>query len=359
MDSRSPSPSFRRLCRFAAALLLGAGCPPPARAAVPANSELDGMISKLPDPSRWKESPLQDAFDPATHDPDLARVEAALKKKDFAGALRLMRAVAARYPTHPAIQYTYGRLALLLHSYAEAERAFLAVAADGRAAALGWFYAGTAQFLQNRLRDAAASMRQCVHANPPPVLSAYAWTLLAYYDTLSGNPAEATAAAQQGTKLAPANGFMWAIRGLCDTDARRYDAAIADYQKAISLNRHLDIAYEGLGSAYVRMNRPGDAIGPLKTALALAPNNYLAAMKLGYCYLRSGQPADGARACRQAVTTRPGFSKAWDLLGLCYEQLGKKREALDAFRRAVKTGPDDTVARGHLDRAAQAASAHA
>ena len=317
------------------------------------------MISKLPDPSRWKESPLQDALDPATHDPDLARVEAALRKKNFAGALRLMHAVAARYPTHPAVQYTYGRLALLLKSYAEAERAFLAVASDPRSAALGWFYAGATQFLENRPRDAAGSMRRCVHANPPPVLAAYAWTLLAYYDSLGGNQAEAVAASQQGTKLAPANGFMWAIRGLCEADARQYDAAIADYQKAISLNHRLDIAYEGLGSTYVQINRPGDAIAPLKTALALAPGNYLAATKLGYCYLRSGQPADGARVCRQAVTVRPGFSKAWDLLGLCYEQLGKRREALDAFRQAVKTGPDDTAARAHLDRATRDASAHA
>ena len=344
---------------MAAGLLLGAGCPPPARAAAPANPELDGMISKLPDPSRWKESPLQDALDPATHDPDLARVAAALKKKNFSGALRLMHAVAARYPTHPTIQYTYGRLALLLRSYAEAERAFLAVTADPGSAALGWFYVGTTQFLESRTRDAAASMRRCVHANPPPILGAYAWTLLAYYDSLSGNQAEAVAAAQQGTKLAPANGFMWAVRGLCETNARKYDAAIADYQKAISLNHHLDIAYEGLGSTYAQINRPGDAIAPLKTALALAPTNYLAAMKLGYCYLRSGQPAEGAKACRQAVTARPGFSKAWDLLGLCYEQLGKRREALDAFRQAVKTGPDDTVARAHLDRATRATGVRA
>ena len=317
------------------------------------------MISKLPDPSRWKESPLQDALDPATHDPDLARVEAALRKKNFSGALRLMHTVAARYPTHPAIQYTYGRLALLLRSYAEAERAFLVAASDPGSAALAWFYAGTAQFLENRPRDAAASMHRCIHANPPPVLAGYAWTLLAYYDSVGGNPAEAVPAAQQGTKLAPGNGFMWAIRGFCEADARRYDAAIADYQKAISLNHHLDIAYEGLGSTYARMNRPGDAIAPLKVALALAPGNYLAAMKLGYCYLRSGQPADGAKACRQAVTARPGFSKAWDLLGLCYEQLGKRREALDAFRQAVKTGPDDTAARAHLDRATRAAGTHA
>ena len=324
------------------------------------NPELDGMISRLPDPARWKESPLQDALDPATHDPDLARVEAALRKKNFSGALRLMHTVAARYPTHPAIQYVYGQLALSLRvlpgSRAGVPRRNVRPGLRGSRLVLR---------RHGPVPRKPAPRRRRVHAPMHPRQSSacpgngYAWTLLAYYDSLSGNPAEAVAAAQQGTKLAPSNGFMWAIRGLCESDARRYDAAIADYQKAISLNHRLDIAYEGLGSTYAQINRPGDAIAPLKVALALAPGNYLAALKLGYCYLRSGQPADGAKACRQAVTARPGFSKAWDLLGLCYEQLGKRREALDAFRQAVKTGPDDTVARAHLDRATRAASAHA
>ena len=359
VDFRPPSSPSRRLGLLAAGLLLGAGCPPPARAAAPANPELDGMISKLPDPSRWKESPLQDALDPATHDPDLARVQAALKKKDFSGALRLMHAVALRYPTHPVIQYTDGCLALLLKSYAEAERAFRALAANPKSAAPGWFYVGATQFLENRPHEAAVSMRQCIRANPPPHLAASAWTALAYYDNLSGNHAEAIAASQQATKLAPANGLTWAVRGFCEAGAKRYDAAITDYQKAISLNHRLAIAYEGLGSIYVQTNRPGDAIAPLKEALALAPGNSLAAIQLGYCYLRSGQPGDGVRVCRQTVATHPGFSKAWDVLGLCYEQLGKRREALDAFRQAVKTGPNDTAARAHLDRAARDAGAHA
>ena len=359
MDSRLFSPRVWRLCLLAAGLLLGAASPFPARAAAPANPELDSMISKLPDPAKWKESPLQNALDPATHDPDLARVAAALKANKFPEALRLMHGVAARYPTHPVIQYTDGRLALLLKSYAEAERAFLAVAANPKSAALGWYYAGATQFLENRPRDAARSMQQCIRAGPPAFLIAYAWTAMAYYDSVGGDHAAAVAAAQQGTKLAPANAFAWSIRGFCEADAKHYDAAIADYQKAISLNHRLAIAYEGLGSTYAQMNRVGDAIAPLKAALTLAPTNYIAATQLGYCYLRAGQPADGAKACRQAVTARPNFSKAWDVLGLCYVQLGKKRDALDAFRQAVKTGPSDTVARSHLDQATRASGAHA
>ena len=364
MDSRLFSPCSQRLGLLAAGLLLGAEFLSPAGAAAPANPELDGMISKLPDPAKWKESPLQDALDPATHDPDLARAAAALPSHKAPTAAQLTRAlgfirlVAARYPTHPEIQYVHGRLALLLKSYAEAERAFLAVAADPKTAALGWFYAGSTEFLEDRPRDAAGSMHRCIRANPPPVLAAYAWTLLAYYDSLGGNPAEAATAAQQGTKLAPGNGFMWAIRGLCEANARRYDAAIADYRRAISLNHRLDLAYEGLGSTYAQINRPGDAIAPLKMALALAPGNYVAAMKLGYCYLRSGQPADGAKLCRQAVALRPDFSRAWDVLGVCYQQLGRRREALDAFRQAVKTEPGNTTARAHLDQVARAVSAH-
>jgi tetratricopeptide (TPR) repeat protein len=313
------------------------------------------MLSKLPDPAKWKESPLQAALDPATHDPDLARVEAALRAKNFAGALRLMQTIAARYPHHPAIQYTYGKLALLLHSYTQAEHAFLAVAAIPKAAALGWYFAGATQFLENRPRDAVASMRRCIQAKPPTILAAYAWTAMGYYETLSGRAGDAVQAAQQGTRLAPTNGFIWAMRGFCDAGAHRFDTAIADYRRAIALNHRLAIAYEGLGSTYAQLDHPGDAIAPLKAALALAPGNYLAATQLGYCYLRCGQPADGAKACRQAVTARPGFSKAWDVLGLCYRQLGKNRDALAAFRQAVRTGPDDAGARAHLDQAAREA----
>ena len=313
------------------------------------------MLAKLPDPAKWKESPLQDALDPATHDPDLKRVTEALRKKKFAAALQLMRAVAARYPAHPVIQIIYGRLALSLKSYAEAERAFRAVAADPKSAALGWYYAGETQFLEKRPREAAGSMRPCLRANPPAFLGVRAWTALAYADILSGNHAEAVAASRQATKLAPASAIVWVIRGFCESDARQQEAAVADYRKAIALDRRLGIAYEGLGSAYVQTGRPGEAIAPLKTALSLSPGNYFTATELGYCYLRTGQPADGVKACRLAVTAKPDFSNAWDVLGLCYEQLGNQREALAAFRQAVRTGPKDGTARAHLDQAARAA----
>ncbi len=357
----APHLSFLRVLlpvALAAASLLAAGFPASTVRAA-ANPELDRLIAKLPDPAKWKESPLQDALDPATHDPDLPRVDAALRKKNIPAALKIMRAVAARYPGHPVIQFTYGRLAVLAKAYPEAERAFRAVAADGRTASLGWYYTGATQFLEDHPRDAAASMRRCLDAHPPSFLAAYAWTALAYYDSLSGSHGESIRAARQGTALAPKSAFMWAMRGFCEANGKQYQAAAADYQRAISLDRHLAMAFEGLGVLYLQTDRPGDAIAPLRTALSLVPGNGLVAVQLGYCYLRAGRPADGAAVCRQAVGAQPGFSKGWDVLGLCYEQLGRKREAFNAFQQAVKTGPGNTPARAHLDQAAREGGARA
>ncbi len=312
------------------------------------------MISKLPDPSKFKESPLQKALDPATHDPEYEKARVAVQQHQWDRALKLLRSLAVRYPTHPAVQFNHGLLAVMLKLYPEAETAFRAVTADKSKAAQAWYLVSVVQYKENRPRDAAASARHCVDAAPPTVLAALAWSSMGYYDSVAGDHAGAVKSAQQGTKLEPKSAFTWSVRGFCEAGNKQYDAAIADYQHAISLNNRSAFAYEGLGIAYTQANRPGDAIAPLKTALALSPRNFLSATELGYCYLRSGQPADGVRACKQALVARPGFSKAWDVLGMCYQRLGKGRDAVGAFEQAVKAEPGNTAARAHLDEARRA-----
>jgi tetratricopeptide (TPR) repeat protein len=309
---------------------------------------IDNLISKLPDPDQWTNSPLDTALqdpDPMFQDPAFRRLATSLRGRDAQGALDSLRLLAARYPNKPRIQFLHGIFALSLKRYPEAETSFRALIAAKATAPLGWYGVACAQIAQDRPAEAVASLHQAVALQPK---FTGAWLLLAIYQARQGQPVRGAEAAHRVTQIAPNLALGWGVLGYCDASAMKYADAIACYRKAIRSASHYAFAYEGLGICYARTDRPHDAIGPLKAALALAPRNYMAATELGYCCLRAGQPADGVKACRQAVETRPGFSQGWDMLGLCYERQGKMRAAAKAFKRAVQEDAANGSARGHL-----------
>ena len=318
------------------------------------------MLAKLPDPGKLKQSPLQEALkdpDPALKDPELLRLVGNLRRGDNHEALSSLHRLSGKYPRHPSIQMLHGMLAARWRLFNEAETAFRVAAADAKYAAAAWYSTGLIQYLRNRPKEAAASMRRCLSANPDPELIGPAWTAMAYYQSVSGNTGEAIRSAQEGTRYAPGLAFAWAVRGFCEAAGKHYEEAITDYRKAIAMDDKLAFAHQGLGLTYAVADRPGDAVAPLRKALALRPRDPLAATQLAYCYLRTGKAADGVKVCKQAVAAAPRFSKGWDILGLCYRQMGKKSEARDAFQRAVQTGPDNAPARAHLAEATKAAQA--
>ncbi len=115
-------------------------------------------------------------------------------------------------------------------------------------------------------------------------------------------------------------------------------------------NPHL---WNALGEAYLRAERPDDAIDALRKARDLAPDNGVFLGNLGWAFLasnRTGRLESALSALRAALAApiAPERGGVWTNLGCALEQSGKFEEAVDAYRNALRENPGNGIALSNL-----------
>ena len=317
-----------------------------------ANPAPESLLARLPDPSQWKKSPLEDVAkgtDPIVNDPTFKDMVRAALRRDAKGTLNDLRTLTQRYPNQYAFLHELrGKVALNLHFVGEAEDSFRRATAVSPQSARAWYNLSWIEVYQNRLPAATADLHTCVKAS-----DSYApgWILLAGCQERQGKIADATASAIRATQVAPNYVQPWIVLAHCELKQNKPDAALSNLDHARSMEPNNVFVNASIGYCYVQTNRPAKAIEPYQTALRGAPKDAFICRQLGYCYLANGQAQAGETVCRQGVKAQPKYGPAWDMLGLCYQREGKQREAVDAFQHAVNDAPHDLNARAHLDDA--------
>jgi Flp pilus assembly protein TadD len=79
---------------------------------------------------------------------------------------------------------------------------------------------------------------------------------------------------------------------------------------------------------------PNPRIEPLKKVLAMDPNDDVAWFGLGKAYMDDGNFAEAAEALRQCVTVKPTYSAAYYALAQSLQRLGR----LEECRSVCETG---------------------
>ena len=105
-------------------------------------------------------------------------------------------------------------------------------------------------------------------------------------------------------------------RGLAYWRKGEIDHAIADYDAAIALARHLAPAYYNRGNAYYSKGKPDHAITDFHKAIAFDPN----------------------------------FTPAYNTRGLAYEKMGDKEQAIADYRKVLEIDPSNQKAKEGLKR---------
>jgi tetratricopeptide (TPR) repeat protein len=171
-------------------------------------------------------------------------------------------------------------------------------------------------------------------------------------------PAEARA--HLGACLAQRDDFVWLylLRGFAQGELQAYDAADADYQKA--LNMPLDgyaryVLFVNRGVLRVRQERFADAVRDLKTAIELKPKAYQAYANLAQAYIRLKQMDLALAQLDRAVELEPALAQVYRLRARLRVERGEPAQALADFDRAIaradQSDPshaDDLVERGRL-----------
>jgi len=115
-----------------------------------------------------------------------------------------------------------------------------------------------------------------------------------------------------------------------------------------------------LGTAYVQLDRPRDALAPLERSLTVRPGNGPALEMMGSALHRAGDPEAAVSYFVQALAVRPLADTAFNL-GNALSGAARHGEAADAFKQALAIEPQHAragaglgIALTHLGRTAEA-----
>src|SRR5207249_2257177 len=127
-------------------------------------------------------------------------------------------------------------------------------------------------------------------------------------------------------------------------------AAIATFQKALSLAPNSDEAHFYLGDLMRRLSRLDEAQSHLEQAIAIAPGNPHFYLALGELFLqRQESPETLARslaAYQQAAALDPTFAEAYYGIGRVYARQRRWPEAAEALRHSLRLNPQ--MGRAHF-----------
>jgi len=115
----------------------------------------------------------------------------------------------------------------------------------------------------------------------------------------------------------------------------QYAKGVDMFSKAVELAPDSYRAYFNLGAAFADQARYAEAIPPFEHSIAIRPT-YIAYNNLGTVYLRLRRFADAAHAYREATKLDNREYLAWGGLGDAYHYLGDRAQAMEAYKRAIE-----------------------
>ncbi len=119
----------------------------------------------------------------------------------------------------------------------------------------------------------------------------------------------------------------------------RFDAAIAEWNKALAIDPESFKAENNLGIALLRAGRVPESLAHFQKAVALQPVYPPAHFNFGNALSVSGQPDRALAEWQKAVELYPDFADARAALGLALAARGRTDQAIVQWQRAVQIEP--------------------
>src|SRR3989442_1131712 len=120
---------------------------------------------------------------------------------------------------------------------------------------------------------------------------------------------------------------------------RRFDAALATYDRAIALDPNHAAAYVSRGRALIAIGRAAEAMAPVEKAIRLSPRDpdlFIWYYVLCHAHTHLARDAAAIEWCLKSTATGKSFWGAWTDLAAAYAWRGQKAEAAAAVAEAPK-----------------------
>ena len=146
-------------------------------------------------------------------------------------------------------------------------------------------------------------------------------------------------AVARGPKLADA----YTCLGNVDRGTGQYEKAVAQFQKATTLDPTSDDAFRGLADAYQKLNKTGDAEATFRKAISLRPQYWDEYNWLGVFYWEQGRYDDAGKMFKEVINLTPDNFRGYSNLGGIYILQGRYQEAIPVLEKSVSLRPTGEV----------------
>lgn len=137
---------------------------------------------------------------------------------------------------------------------------------------------------------------------------------------------------------------LFYTRGIAHERTKFWDAAEADFLKALELEPEQPLVLNYLGYSWIEMGRNIErARSMIERAVELRPNDGYIVDSLGWAMYRLGEFDQATETLERAVLLRPEDSTINDHLGDALWQVGRLREARFQWRHALALGAADEL----------------
>lgn len=151
-----------------------------------------------------------------------------------------------------------------------------------------------------------------------------------------------------GQSVSDAQGYT--TRGLTLAKSGKSEEALAEFDRALTLDPYNAQALYGRGLIYQADKRHEQAIADFTAANGLTPQRVEPLLARATSYLAIDKAKEAASDLDEAVQADPNSAQAWSARGVTYERLGDKAKAFTSYSRALALRPRDEAARSGLAR---------
>ena len=167
-----------------------------------------------------------------------------------------------------------------------------------------------------------------------------AWAQTGFCNEKLGRHAEALEASKKAVNLRPSAESYFNI-GLASFYLKQYKEAAEAYRASIKLDPYNAAdAHYALGLVYRDWGKADDEIQAYKQAIKQRPDYTVAYERLGSRYLKSKKYNEAVEVFRQLAALKPGDPFAPNNMGEAYLELNKLNEAVESFRQSIRLKPD-------------------
>lgn len=138
----------------------------------------------------------------------------------------------------------------------------------------------------------------------------------------------------------PADFKAYLARAIYYAKKSMENEALADVNKAISLDEANPEAYGGLSDVYMYLGKMQRALDALKKAKEMAPGAGIYDIKMARLYLTMSDYKQTFNALREGLSKSPDLAEAFFIGGLANEEMGDTIKAIDNYQMAVAKDPD-------------------